>query len=273
MSPFRGLFVALAPFVILSTCQAGDSAVQTLNEKELNEVREETRRLARDLHYLLDTVVFDLKGKEEAGTYAQANRLLGELLEFETSLRKDVSFDQLRKQFEGLDTKLHILTKTLRSLGPEERTLQRAATHLQFADDRLHDLLYRGDTSGSRKREMIERQLGSFLSAVRELEQAGALALSKVKDGGRLSGDLHQLRKATWNLEKQLQSKADSERLKEAFLDVNHAWEKAARGLSLLPFRDNVYLLRSADRVEKLHERLYRLFDIKGERPHLIIRT
>ena len=54
---------------------------------------------------------------------------------------------------------------------------------------------------------------------------------------------------------------------------MNRAWERAIRGLQVLKPRDNIHLLRSADRVERLHERLFRLLGLKGERPRLSIKT
>ena len=86
-------------------------------------------------------------------------------------------------------------------------------------------------------------------------------------------GDLHKLAEAAEQFQKVLASGADRPRLVKEFAAVDQAWERAIRGLQELKAGDNMRLLRAVGQLDRLHERLYRLLDMKGERPQLIIRT
>jgi len=54
---------------------------------------------------------------------------------------------------------------------------------------------------------------------------------------------------------------------------MNKAWEQAIRGMQDLKASENLHLLRAAGQFDRVHERLYRLLGMEGERPQLIIRT
>jgi len=54
---------------------------------------------------------------------------------------------------------------------------------------------------------------------------------------------------------------------------VNQAWERVTQGMRNVKAGEHMHLLRAVCRFDRLHERLYRLLGIEGERPQFIIRT
>jgi hypothetical protein len=248
-------------------------AEQKVSEQYLAEVRKTVEQLTRDLELFQGTVIDELSGKQQRDLYRQADAVLDESAAFQQSLKTGGSRDELYRRFDQMDAKLHALIEAVRALGTGQRALQRAATYVQAADDQLHFALSAGDTSEARTRQVVERQARALTAAAHELKQAASYALGGVPGRGALVGDVTKLAEAAEAFQKGLGGPADRKGMQESFAEVNAAWERVIQGLNGLPPHENVYLLRSAFRVDRFHERLYRLLGLKGDRPQLSIRT
>jgi len=245
----------------------------SLGREELAPIQEAARELAREVEYLQEDIVTELKGAKERTLYRQADGVLGGVEKFQRALKPNVSRDELYKAFDGLDQQLHELLKGVQALGKEQRLLQRSAARVGDADDQLHYALSSHDTSEIRTRQVLERQTRALAAAASRLDKTAEYALGTVRGRGVLVANLGKLAEAAERFQKSQASGADREQLRRDFASVNRAWERAVRGLEDLKPQESVHLLRSAGSVDRLHERLFRLLGLKGERPHLTIRT
>jgi hypothetical protein len=137
----------------------------------------------------------------------------------------------------------------------------------------LHHALFARDGSETRSREVLERQATALVAATRRLDEAGDYALSGTPGRAVLLVQLDKLAKAAEAFQKTISGKESRESLQREFIAMTETWERALRGLEDLKLQESVYLLRSAGRVDRLHEVMHNLLGIKGERPRLILRT
>jgi hypothetical protein len=271
----RGCVALLATLTAVILVRGDVQDKQTaLDKKHLAEVREAASELIRDIEELQWQFIIELgQQKKERVLYRQADIVLGELLDFRTSLRPDVSLKQLYKTFDNMDRKLHALVAEVDKRAPKNRSLQRAAARVQIADEHLHYVLLRGDGSETRMSQLLASQAHSLLAAAQDLQQTFRYAPAMSPGKAVIEEALGKLAKTAAALHKDATAGADRKQLQREFADVTAAWQQATAQLKDLPPRQNVYLLRSAQRFDLVHERLHRLLGIKGERPGLIIRT
>jgi hypothetical protein len=78
---------------------------------------------------------------------------------------------------------------------------------------------------------------------------------------------------AAKRFEKTLEGSAELAQRRADFAAVDKAWAGVVHDIGLLKPADNAHLVRSAARVDRLHERLYRLLQIKGKRPSLSVQS
>lgn len=268
------LVVVTALFLMLATVGGQErSAAKPLDREALASIQEASRALARALENMQEDIVADLGGQKERTLYRQADAILADLATFQGTLKDGASGEQLGKAFDALDHKIHELLKAVRGLGEKERALQRAAARVDAADEQLHYTLSPFSPSESRTKAVIYRQTRALVSTARQLEQTTAYALSDIPGRGVLQAELRKLADVSEQFQKSATVGADRQALKRDFATVNQSWERAIRRMQDLPPVESVYLLRLADRVDRLHEHLFRLLGMEGERPSLIIRT
>jgi len=252
---------------------AGQAQPVQPKDEHLREVRAAAHQLIRDLEELQNVIVSDLSGIKERTLYRQADSALREALAFEEGLKTAVSRAELYKRFDQMDPKLHVLFKSVEALGAGERGVRRALHQVHATDDHLHFVLSAGDTSQERKQQVIARQAQALAAVAQELKQTANYSLGENPGGAVLIDGLKAFAQAAEVFQKRAADKNDLKILQGAFGDVNKAWHKVTEGLKQLPPGENVYLLRYAVRVDQLHERLFRLLDLPGDRPGLILRT
>ena len=245
---------------------------KTPTREELASIQEATRELNRELETLQDLLA-ELDGEKERTVYRLADAVLTEVEGFQKSLTPESSRDRLYKAFDEQDRKLHELLKAVQGLGPEHRTLKRSAAKLEAADDQLHYALFAGDTSKDKSNQLLERQTRALQDAARDLDKTAGYSLGVVPGRVILAKDLHTLAEATEKFQKGLATGQDRAQLQKEFAAVNKVWERAIQGMKTLKAGEYMHLFRAAGRFDRLHERLYRLLGIEGERPQLIIRT
>jgi len=269
ITPYYSLAVLAAAMAAPVTARADDRAS---SREELASIQTATQDLAREIEYLQDTVA-EQDGEKERALYRQVDAVLADVEAFQKSLKPETTRERLYQTFDEQDRKLHELLKVVQGLGPEQRLLKRAAAKVRAADDHLHYALFVGDTSEARTKQVLERQTHSLLDATQQLDKTGGYSLGAVQGRGVLVGDLHKLAEEAEQFQKGLAAGKDREQLRKDFAAVNRAWERAIQGMRNVRAGDHMRLLRAAGQFDRMHERLYRLLGVEGERPQLIIRT
>jgi hypothetical protein len=270
-SRFLGTLLVLAmPF--LARAQA-PVVERPLEPQELAPIQEATRELAREVEYLQEDIVSDLGAQTDRALYRQVDAALGNIYQLQVTLKPGVTRAEAFKQFDAVEQKLHELLKAVRALGPDQRLLKRTAARVAAADEALHQALAAREPSDLRLRQALEGQTRSLVMATGLLDKSAQYALGEAPGRGVLVADLRALAVATEAFQKSLTGGADRAQLESDFAAVNKAWERAIAGLQDLKPNENVHLLHAAARVEQLHESLFRLLGLKGERPRLSIRT
>jgi hypothetical protein len=155
----------------------------------------------------------------------------------------------------------------------EDGTVQRALLYARASDDELHYVLSAGDDSEAGVQATVQRQARALSLATRNLERLAKVALADVQGRALLEANLHKLCESAKDFQARAGQLKELKTWREAFGPVNQAWEQVVGGLRTLPPGRGVFLMRSATRVDQLHERVHRALGIPGERPRLTIRT
>jgi len=237
--------------------------------KQADALIHELERTQADLalHYL------NFTRPQEQELYKLSALVLAEVRRFEDDLNKTKESDALLKRYQELDGKLQKFLVALRAAGPEQRGLTRAADYIGSANEELFYALAMSGEGPHYDGPVMLRQAQAFGRAVKDLERAAKVSLGAKLDQAVLQDEIAKLGVAAERFEKGLQSKSTENERRDQFKPVDQAWDKVVQTFSLLPPDQNVFLLRSAARVDGLHERMYRLLGITGKRPHLSIRS
>jgi hypothetical protein len=245
-----------------------------MSEQEyLGGIREAARHLLDEVEHLQEDIIADLGEQKERTLYHKADLVLSALASFEGSLKSNISREQLYKTYDQADLKLQDLLKGLDALDPKYRAVHRSAARILAAEEQLHYSLSAGDGTPARAKQVLEREARALVSSARELERAAHYALAVSPGGGTLPGDAQKLVQAAEVFQKSVAGSVDRDQVRRVFTAVSQAWEQVIHGLKALKPGENAYLLRSADRLDRHFERLYRALGVAGERPKLIIRT
>jgi hypothetical protein len=272
MSLIKRLFlVFLASLIVTFAGLCFGQAPQPSDAEYLAGVREKTWQMIYEVERLQDDIVAELSDRKERDLYRQADALLALLLRFESALRSKVSRDDLAKNFDQMDQKVHELLQAVQALAPEQRAIQRSAEHLRALDEQLHYSLFSSADSRERAQQIMERQAQALEAEARELETIARYVLAKSPGKGAIEGDLNKFVNAVERFRKSLAAKVSQDQLRHEFTAINEIWAQVTRGLKELPPGQNAHFLRSAGEVDRLHERLFRLLGIKGKRPQLIL--
>lgn len=265
--------LAIAVFSFAAT-RAADPPAGTRSDRDyLEQARGAVRELIREVERLQEDIIGELGEGKERKLYSQADTTLAVIVRFENALRPEVPRETLYQNFDQMDRQLHELIKAVRELGPEQRALQRAVGHVREADERLHYALFSGDKGKDRMQQLLERQAEGLAAAAQDLERTARYALVGAPGKGVVEAELRKLAEAAERFRKDAEGGASLDQLKKHFAAVNESWAKATMGMKELPPGENSYLLRSAGELDRLHDRLFRLLGMEGERPQLIIRT
>jgi len=236
-------------------------------------LRAAARELARQVEYLQEDIIAEVTVQKERTLYRKADAVLAAINHFQQTAKPAVTPANLFKSFDELEGKINDLLTDVRALGTGQRTLQRSADRLEAADEHLYAALAGLDASGGRSKVLLVRQSRALAVAARQLDKTAQYALAGSQDQGVLPGELHKLAEAAERFQKDVNSGASQEQLRRDFAAVNRSWENAVKGLEKLKSTDNTYLLRTAERVDRLHDRLFRILGVSGERSRLTIQT
>lgn len=270
----RSLFFAVVVvFVSHAPGRSADEPSARVSKEYLTIVKVETRYLVRAVERLQQTIIEELGGRKERKLYRQADEALSLLVDFERALDATPSRGRLYARFSEFDAKLHDLLESVQKEAKEVRALRREASRVESADEELHFALSAGDTTAQRVQEVFKRQARRLVSAAKELEETAQYALGK-EPGDISPGDFRKLVEASVRFQRSVEAGAEREQLRKEFQEVDHAWERTVEVLKRIKPRENLYLVRSAAQMDRMHERIYRLLGLKEKaRPRLIIST
>jgi hypothetical protein len=232
------------------------------------------RALAQELQRLQEDIVGDLGGRKERDLYNQADAVLHDLRQFQRSLRfvrAGAERKHIGEQFNEMDRKLHALLEGLQAPGRNHPALLRAANRIQQADNQLHYVLYQGDATETRAREVLERQTQSLINVARQLHQTARYAQPAGPEGTRLDQNLGALIASAENFARILPKGAHKE-VHGNFGPVAQAWARVVEDINRLPGGGrNHYLRTEAQQVDTVFDQLAARMGWKEDRTHVYV--
>ncbi len=240
-----------------TSLQAQES--KPLSRKQSARVESAFEDLIYELDNLQETIVDELEDTKEKRLYGQTDAIMSNLLPASGKLNSQ----KTRQPFYDLHDRLSKSMSNLRQAANKVESLA-----VKRSTERVHDafleLYYQiavNDESPQRQLTVLKQQIDVFANTASKLKKTAEFALkdSVVKKIGKLAAAAKKL-----NLAARLAR--DPNDLKNDFASLDQAWAKVVADAKLLPPRKNVYLLRSAANLDRLHARLFRLLGMKGER-------
>lgn len=263
----------LVTLTLWATGFADDKTKDVLAADELAALQGTIGQLIRETEYLQEDIIADLGEQKDRVLYRQADGVLLRLDKFRQTLKADMPRETLYKQFDELDGLVQKLVTGVHDLGANQRALQRTVGRIRATEESLFLAVYSGDKSVDRAKQIAKRQASAFVGAAKDFERVTRYALGDRQGRAVLEGDIKKLVAAAELFEKSAALAENREQLEQAFEGVTKAWEHVIAGLEKLPPAENIYLLRSATRIDQIHDRLHLVLGVKGKRPGLIVRT
>jgi hypothetical protein len=244
-----------------------------LEQKNLVPIQQAVKHLIGQAEILHEDVLEYLDGRKEVVLYRQSEAVLVQLAKFEASLKPALERKRLYADYDQVEVKLKELLKDVRALGLGEKALQRQAIRVEVAIEDVYFGLSVGDTAPDRTRKVIERQIRALDVAAKDLDRAAKYALGG--DPGRVVAldAIRMMAEASGQCRKSLSTGAKVDDLRGDFSALSNAWNKVIDQVEKMSSQDEYYLLRIASRIDLLYGRLHQLLELKGECPHLTIRS
>ncbi len=238
----------------------------------LANIQERARWLLAELERFQEDAVVELRGQRERELYQRADAVLTDLRHFRRSLHGSVAREHLVDDFRRMDRKLHDLLETVHAYGDKFPSLQRAAARVRQADQQLHYALFQGDTSEVTTKQVVARQAHALAWEAQEFERIARFALTSDRPGRQaLEADVHAFTEAAEHLHKGLRAGFNRQHLLRDMRAMEQTWSRVVRGLRVLTPRENVFLVRRAERLDLALDRLHRQLALEGERTRFIV--
>lgn len=244
-----------------------------LQREELASVQEAAAYLVRELENLQEQISYEMGDVKVRPLFAQVDAALARAVHFQDALKFGVARETLYQYFDEMDKKLHDMAKGIHEAAPKNTPVQRAADRLAMADISLHFALSQGDISEERQVQMMTRQAEALVFAAKEMQRAAHFAAGTNPKSTLVEPTVAKLVKAAQEFHQGTQAGKSRQQLQGDFKTVNQAWEEVLSRVRDLDSKQQVYLLRSAGRVDRIHDHLYSLLKIEGKRSTLTIRT
>jgi hypothetical protein len=256
---------------LLATPAAGQPD-KPLPKQFLEGARTDALSLLAEVERLQEDIVLDPIAQKSRDLYKLGETALTEIARFERVLKSETNQDILLKHFDTIDADVRKLVAAVRKAAPQGLALQRTADHVNRANEELYFTLAGGATKLAG--QVTQRQAHGFTEATRDLERTARYALgNSAADRAVMIDNAAKLAIAAERFEKSLANKGDLKQRQTDFADVDKAWLRIVQDMGQLKPAENVHLLGNAARVDRLHERLYRLLEIKGKRPSLSVQS
>jgi hypothetical protein len=244
-----------------------------LQREELASVQEAAAYLVRELENLQEQISYEMGDVKLRPLFAQVDAALARAVHFQDALKFGVARETLYQYFEEMDKKLHDTAKGIQEAAPKNTAVQRAADRLAMADISLHFALSKGDISEERQVQMMARQADALVFAAKELQRAAHFAAGAGPKQVVVEPTVAKLVQAAQAFHQGTRAGKSRQQLQEDFKPVDRAWEEVLLRVRDLDAKEQAYLLRSAGRVDRIHDHLFGLLKIEGKRSGLTIRT
>jgi hypothetical protein len=266
------LLCSLAWLILMSLGGVRASGEEAVPSAKLAQIREASRELARDVEYLQDALVSDAAGPKEREAYRKVDALRDRVDAFLGVLKSGISQADLDRRFDQMDEELEAVLAMIPDLAARDSALDRAARYARASEAHLEYLL--ADGVPARRDRAVTKQAASLAEAAAALHRAATHNLDDDSPSRVvLLADLQAFRGAADEFLRQLTGKSAVKDPKQAFRAVHQAWSKVVLQVKRLPAQAAASLARTASRVDRLHERLFRLLQIEGDRPGLTVPT
>lgn len=264
-------FAVLAVVAFGASPAAADEG--TLSAEFLARARDGVRQLARDVEQMQDALVDDEPAAARRAAYRKLDTARERLDVLEAGLKAGARRADLYAAFDELDKQLGAVADEVKTAAGGKGPVARAGRYVQASRDQLDYLLADGDATAARTRAAVGRQARALAAATADLHRAAEYALDESQGRDTLRATLQALRAAADDFARQAaRGEADGD-LKAAFGPVAVAWTKVIQGVRRLPPQAVSAFGRAASRVDQVHDRLYKLLKLGGDRPRLSVRT
>jgi hypothetical protein len=239
----------------------------------LAEVREWCSRLQSDLERLQEEFIVELSGENERVYYRRADEVLAAVIRLRSAAQPGVSRRTLYADFARTDKLLHDLMDDVRKQDVgQRRSVIRAMQRVNYDDEQLHFLLAQDGANDRQLPGSVRRLAHALAEEAVEFHRTAKFILKQDPTGQRVETDIRLFAEAAHHFHTGLHADLDREHLRRDFAVVNAAWRQVTRDLDVLTPQENAYLLRRAERVDQIHDRLFLLLRIEGERPRFQLR-
>jgi len=239
----------------------------------ISEIRSAVHDLSHQLDDLLEGMVDTLSGKVEKTWYRKVESVLNRLEPFEQALKPDMGRDVLYREWDQMDAELQPVLKGLESLKPKDHSWQRRLFKVRSANEELLYAIALGDPAEKRVRQVAEHQAQILTLLCEQLELTARYVLADTPGTDVLLGHLQKLHMASDSLSKEFGSADSLKNLSDDAAALTRAWKEVVLDFQRLAPRDSIYLLHTAGRVDRIHQRIFHLMGMKGKCPTLTIRS
>jgi hypothetical protein len=237
-------------------------------------VRDLVRQLEADLDHLQEVLIFEQAPSKDRKLFQMTNGVQSQVLELDRKLVKAPSRDAAYDLFLPVDRDVRRLVAELRAQGIQQRGLQRAASRIINTQFRIHYALASGSAVPDRTRGLLQDEARSLAQAADDLWRTAQYSLSPdLPARTSLEGDLHRLADAAARFARGVDQADQPAQARRDYLALGKAWDAAAGILRTLPPKENTFLLRQAERVDELLDRLHQALGIEGKRPRFSLRS
>jgi hypothetical protein len=245
----------------------------SLSAEFLARAREGVRQLTRDVEQLQDALVDDAPDAARRTAYRKLDAVRDRLDALEGRLKEGANRADLYAAFDEVDKQLGSVLDEVTSPTGGKGPLARAGRYVRASRDQLDYLLADGDNGAARTRAAVGRQARALAAATADLHRTAEFALDESPARDTLRADLLALQSAADDFATQAARGEAGGDLKAAFEPVATVWTKVIQGVRRLPPQAIHAFGRAASRVDQVHDRLYKLLKLDGDRPRLSVRT
>jgi hypothetical protein len=262
--------VALA--FLKQNAQAWQPPAEAGQRDYVDSIRDQARTLADEVERFQQDVTLTLRGEKERELYDNADEVLQYLRQFRRSLRGGATREQVYRDFDKMDRRLHELIDAGRERIREQPVLQRDLARVEAADNQLHYALSQGDTTPERGRDVIRRRAADLYSDAQDFQRTADYALSSNRAAGQIRDAARAFVDSADHFRKDVERGAERDHMRREFGEVERAWGAVAEGLNRLsPYEGNSYLRSRALQLDSEIDALHRLLEMEGNRPRILM--
>jgi hypothetical protein len=248
-------------FIILAGLSMSASTPATAGEDFKPVATAAARELSRQLFFLQNTMALIPGPPTGRGLYSQCDAVQGDLVYFQQQLKRNVSREQLRLNFDKMDGKLDQLLSDIKGFEQWDNALRMVARRVQAAE---HDLQFAlagasGATPGGP--DLVYRQTLALLDKTENFAGMVRYVFAEQNVLNQWNADLAALKQALAKFQGVQKNKAPAEEVKNQLQAAEQAWQKLVARLKALPPGQYILLQSDAAQADQV---IFRLAQIMG---------